>query len=331
MDHAAQVAGVAVDTRHWIGGQRVASAAHVHRHLAHRRDADRRGRQRAGGRGRRRGAAAARAFPAWGAVPPAERARILHAIADGVEARVEDLARVETTRQRLAAALAPARGDAAGGGQLPVLRRPPAAARPRRLRTRGHRNHVSWDPAGVTAVITPWNAPLMLATWRVAPALAAGNTVVAQAARVGAAHRVPAGRHRGRGRAARRRAQRPAGPRRRGRRRRWPPTRGCAGSASPGPCRPPGPSGSPPRPASPRCRFELGGKSPLLVLDDADLDLAVSLAVEQFDNAGQVCLAAVRILVHERDRRRVPRPVPGPGARRCARATRGTRPPTSAR
>ena len=44
--------------------------------------------------------------------------------------------------------------------------------------TRGHRNHVSWDPAGVTAVITPWNAPLMLATWRIAPALAAGNTVV---------------------------------------------------------------------------------------------------------------------------------------------------------
>jgi 5-carboxymethyl-2-hydroxymuconic-semialdehyde dehydrogenase len=45
--------------------------------------------------------------------------------------------------------------------------------------------------------------------------------------------------------------------------------------------------------------FELGGKSPLLVFDDADLDLAVDLAVEQFDNSGQVCLAAVRILVQE--------------------------------
>ena len=39
---------------------------------------------------------------------------------------------------------------------------------------------MSWAPAGVTAVITPWNAPLMLATWRIAPALAAGNTVVAK-------------------------------------------------------------------------------------------------------------------------------------------------------
>ena len=44
----------------------------------------------------------------------------------------------------------------------------------------GHREQVSWAPAGVTAVITPWNAPLMLATWRIAPALAAGNTVVAK-------------------------------------------------------------------------------------------------------------------------------------------------------
>src|SRR5262249_19592943 len=40
------------------------------------------------------------------------------------------------------------------------------------------RNRVSYDPAGVTALITPWNAPLMLATWKVGPALAAGNTVV---------------------------------------------------------------------------------------------------------------------------------------------------------
>ena len=44
--------------------------------------------------------------------------------------------------------------------------------------TRGHANHVSWDPSGVAALITPWNAPLMLATWKIGPALAAGDTVV---------------------------------------------------------------------------------------------------------------------------------------------------------
>jgi hypothetical protein len=44
--------------------------------------------------------------------------------------------------------------------------------------TRGHSNNVSWDPSGVAALITPWNAPLMLATWKIGPALAAGDTPV---------------------------------------------------------------------------------------------------------------------------------------------------------
>jgi 5-carboxymethyl-2-hydroxymuconic-semialdehyde dehydrogenase len=47
------------------------------------------------------------------------------------------------------------------------------------------------------------------------------------------------------------------------------------------------------------CSFELGGKSPTVILDDADLDLAVDLAVEQYDNAGQVCLAGTRLLVQD--------------------------------
>ncbi|OIQ63046.1 putative aldehyde dehydrogenase AldA [mine drainage metagenome] len=45
------------------------------------------------------------------------------------------------------------------------------------------------------------------------------------------------------------------------------------------------------------CSFELGGKSPTIIFDDADLDLAVDLAIEQYDNAGQVCLAGTRLLV----------------------------------
>ncbi len=47
------------------------------------------------------------------------------------------------------------------------------------------------------------------------------------------------------------------------------------------------------------CSFELGGKSPTIIFDDADLDLAVTIATEQFDNAGQVCLAGTRLLVQE--------------------------------
>ena len=243
--------------------------------------------------------AAARAFPAWSAVPPAERARLLHAIADGVEARVEDLARVETTDN---------------GSLLRSHRRgvmPRVAANFRffadhllRLghddfRTRGHRNHVSWDPAGVTAVITPWNAPLMLATWRIAPALAAGNTVVLKpperaplTASLLADIAAEAGLPDGvlnvlQGLGADAGAPLVADPR----------VRRISFTGSVRTARSIGIAAAANiTPVS----FELGGKSPLIVLDDADLDLAVSLAVEQFDNAGQVCLAAVRLLVHER-------------------------------
>jgi aminomuconate-semialdehyde/2-hydroxymuconate-6-semialdehyde dehydrogenase len=299
MDHAALVAGVAVDTRHWIGGQRVASAGTFTdiSPIDETRIAE-----VASGQAAEAGAAvtaAARAFPAWSAVPPAERARLLHVIADGVEARVEDLARVETTDN---------------GSLLRSHRRgvmPRVAANFRffadhllRLghddfRTRGHRNHVSWDPAGVTAVITPWNAPLMLATWRVAPALAAGNTVVLKPpewapltasllADIAAEAGLPdgvlnvlqgLGAEAGAPLAADPRVRRISftGSVRTAR------SIGIAAAANITPV-----------------SFELGGKSPLVVLDDADLDLAVSLAVEQFDNAGQVCLAAVRLLVHER-------------------------------
>ncbi len=76
--------------------------------------------------------------------------------------------------------------------------------------------------------------------------------------------------------------------------------------------------------------FELGGKSPLVVFADADFDLAVSLAVEQFDNAGQVCLGRLPDPGRGVDRRSVPGGRPGPGASGSCRATRATRRPRSA-
>src|SRR3954469_7643337 len=295
---AATVAGVEVDTRHWIGGRRVASTqtfedvspidggvvAEVARGTGSEVEAavD----------------AARAAFSTWSGTSPQERAAVLHRIADGVEKRIEELAQVETRDN----------GSLLSSHRRGVM--PRVATNFRffadhllNLRqddreTRGHRNHVTWDPAGVTAVVTPWNAPLMLATWRIAPALAAGNTVVAKPpewapltasllADIAAEAGLPDGVFnvvQGLGGEAG--APLVADPRvRRISFTGSVPTAQRIGEAAAANVTP--------------VSFELGGKSPLLVLDDADVDLAVDLAVEQFDNSGQVCLAAVRILVQE--------------------------------
>jgi aminomuconate-semialdehyde/2-hydroxymuconate-6-semialdehyde dehydrogenase len=294
----AEVAGTTVDVRHWIGGRRVASArllddvspldgrviAQVARGTAVESAAA--------------VAAAADAFPAWAATPPAVRAAILHRIADGIDARREELAQLETVDN----------GSLLRSHRRGVMPRVAMNFRffaDRLLAlhhddfdTRGHRNHVSWDPAGVTAVITPWNAPLMLASWRIAPALAAGNTVVAKppewapltaSVLADIAHQagLPAGVFnvvQGLGSEAG--ASLAANPAvRRISFTGSVPTAKLIGAAAAANVTP--------------VSFELGGKSPLLVLDDADLELAVSLAVEQFDNAGQVCLGATRFLIQD--------------------------------
>src|SRR5262245_29004354 len=94
--HIATVEGVEVDTRHWIGGERVASG----RTFADVSPIDEAEiAQVAAGSAAEvdRAVAAARAaFPAWAALPVAERSGILRRVADGIAARVEDLARVET-------------------------------------------------------------------------------------------------------------------------------------------------------------------------------------------------------------------------------------------
>jgi aminomuconate-semialdehyde/2-hydroxymuconate-6-semialdehyde dehydrogenase len=297
--HIATVEGVPVDTRHWIGGERVASAG-TFADVSPLDESEIAQVAAGGAEEVELAVAAARAaFPAWAALPVASRAAVLRRVADGVEARLEDLARVETRDN---------------GSLLRSHRRgvmPRVAANFRffaeyaehqlghpDLSVRGHRERITYDPAGVVAIITPWNAPLMLATWRIGPALAAGNTVVLKPpewapltasllADIMAEAGVPAGVFnvvQGTGLSA-----------------------GAPLTAHPGINRLAF-TGSVPtagviaRAAAPHIvplSFELGGKSPLLVFDDADLDLAVALAVEQFDNAGQVCLGAFRILVQE--------------------------------
>ena len=296
---ALTVAGVLVDPRHYIGGQRIASSSTFPNYSPI--DGSLIGQVARGGQLEANLAveAARAAFPAWSKTPPVERAKIMHRIADLVEARLEDLAIVETMDN----------GSLLRSHRRGVM---PRVAHNFRFfadwlvnelhhspfETRGHQNQVSWNPAGVAVLITPWNAPLMLATWKVAPALASGDTVILKPAEwspltasllceIAEEAGLPAGVLnvvQGYGEEA-----------------------GAALVAHPGISRISF-TGSVPtakivaRAAADNltpCSFELGGKSPTIIFADADLDLAVNLAVEQYDNAGQVCLAGTRLLVQD--------------------------------
>jgi 5-carboxymethyl-2-hydroxymuconic-semialdehyde dehydrogenase len=122
--------------------------------------------------------AARAAFPAWAALPGAERRRILHRIADAIEARAEEIAFLECldTGQALRfmakAALRGAENFRFFADKAPEARDGKAMYAP------GQWNITMRVPIGPVGVITPWNTPFMLSTWKIAPALAAGCTVV---------------------------------------------------------------------------------------------------------------------------------------------------------
>jgi len=294
-----EVEGVEVDTRHWINGERIASST-TFTDISPI-DETEMGEIFAGGKDEvdRAVGAARDAFPAWAALPVAERSAILRRVADGIDARAEELSRVET-RDNGSLLRSHRRGVMPRVGMNFRYFADWAEQMQHEDREiRGHRERITFDPAGVVAIITPWNAPLMLATWRIGPALAAGNTVVVKPPEwapltasmladitheaglpagvfnvvqgTGAQAGAPLTRHPGINRLSFTGSV---------------PTAGTIAAAA--------------APNIVPLSFELGGKSPLLVFDDCDLDLAVDLAVEQFDNAGQVCLGAFRLLVQER-------------------------------
>ncbi|HEX3300262.1 MAG TPA: aldehyde dehydrogenase [Actinomycetota bacterium] len=242
-------------------------------------------------------ASADHAARGWGRTPPKDRAAVLHRIADGVEARVEEISVVETRDN----------GSLLRSHRRSVM---PRVARNFRFFAdklleieaegdatfNGNRERFTWDPSGVTAVIGPWNAPLMLATWRIAPALAAGNAVVHKPPEwapltasllgdIALDAGLPAGAYnvvQGIGEEA-----------------------GAALVAHPGVSRiaftgsvetgrfVAAAAAQNLTPTS----LELGGKSPFLIFADADRGAALNQAVGQFDNAGQVCLAGTRLLI----------------------------------
>lgn len=300
---AAEIEGHRVDTRHWIDGKRVEGARYfedvspideaVIAEVAAGAPED----------VARAVEAATRAFASWKQTPPEQRAGYLHAIADLIESRIEQLAAVETRdngsllRSHLRGVMPRvAHNFRFFADWLRELGHPD-------FEVRGHRNQVSWAPSGVAAIITPWNAPLMLATWRIAPALAAGCTVVYKPpewapltasllADITAEAGLPPGVFnvvQGLGPEAGDALVRHPDVRRISFTGSVPTARTIAAAAA-----------ANLTPLS----FELGGKSPFIVFEDADLDLAVQTAVGQYDNAGQVCLAGTRILVEASIRER---------------------------
>ncbi|MET4060943.1 betaine-aldehyde dehydrogenase [Arthrobacter sp. UYP6] len=243
--------------------------------------------------------AAGAAFETWGQSTPAERQRALLRIADAVEERAEELADLECSETGK-----PRAGIV--GDEIEVmadqLRFFAGAARTLEGRASAeyladHTSSIRREPIGVIGQVTPWNYPLMMAVWKVGPALAAGNTVVLKPADSTpgttlllaeiAAEFLPAGafnvvlgdRTTGQSLVADKTPQMVSitGSVRAGME--------VAGAAAQD---------------VKRVHLELGGKAPVLVFDDVDIAAAVAgIVPAAFYNAGQDCTAATRVLVHE--------------------------------
>jgi len=241
--------------------------------------------------------AASRAFPGWSSLPNADRARWMEKLADALEARLDEFAHAESRD---------------GGKPIKLAREVEIPRAISNLRFFAHAatqfaseshhgqaglNYTLRQPLGVVATISPWNLPLYLLTWKIAPALAAGNTVVAKpsevtphtatmlaelAAEVGFPKGVLNLVHGLGPEVGEPLIQHPAvkavsftGSTAVGRR--------IAGIAAP---------------LLKKVSLELGGKNPTLVFADSDwkdnLDTIVRSA---FQNSGQICLCGSRILV----------------------------------
>jgi betaine-aldehyde dehydrogenase/5-carboxymethyl-2-hydroxymuconic-semialdehyde dehydrogenase len=297
-EHRVDVAGVSVSTDHFVAGRRVPSAerfvdispidertlAEVSRATVD--DVDLAAR------------AAHDAFPAWAALGPAGRAPFLHRLADLIDANVDRLAAVECEDMAMLLRSLKARVIARGARNFRAYADLAVAYEERDWRSNGTWNRVQRMPSGPAAVITPWNAPFMLSTWKTAPALAAGCTVVLKPAEwsplscslladLVAEAGLPAGVFnllQGIGEEAGAALVS------------HPLVRRVSFTGSPETGRLIGVSAA--RNLVP-FTAELGGKSPFLVFADADLDAAARKAAGQYDDAGQVCLAGTRLLVEE--------------------------------
>jgi len=159
----------------------------------------------------------------------------------------------------------------------------------------GHTSWIRREPIGVVGQVTPWNYPLLMAVWKIGPALAAGNTVVLKPSDTTpestlrlaelASEFLPAGT-----------LNVVTGDRETGRLLVEHPTPGLV--AITGSVRAGAEVAASAAPQVKRVHLELGGKAPVVVFDDADIEAAVEgIAVAGYFNAGQDCTAATRVLV----------------------------------
>ena len=298
MSGRVDMAGVSVSTDHFIGGERVASAET----FADLSPIDERPLAEVARGGQREAdlavAAATRAAPGWGALGPPGRAVVLHRLADLIEAHTEELAIVECVDMAMLLRSLRARLISRCARNFRSYADLAVAYEERAWSSNGTANRVIRRPSGPAVVITPWNAPLMLSTWKIAPALAAGSPVILKPAEwsplscslladLAAAAGFPAGvlnvvQGIGEEIGAALTAH--------------PGVRRISFTGSPEAARHIGVAAA--RNIVP-FTGELGGKGPLLVFEDCDLEAAARKAAGQYDDSGQVCLAGTRLLVQE--------------------------------
>lgn len=241
-------------------------------------------------------AAAVATFPAWAALSTDERGTYLDRLADLIDRDVERIAHVECLDMAMLEESLRLRVISRGARNFRAYAELARQYESRRWSSNGTDNTVLRMPAGPTVVITPWNAPFMLSTWKCAPALAAGNTVVLKPAEwsplscsllmdlVTEAAFPPGVFNLVQGLGAEVGSALVNDPR----------VRRISFTGSPETGRLIGEAA-----AKNIVPFtaELGGKGPFVVFADADLDAAAQKAAVMFDDGGQVCLAGTRLLV----------------------------------
>jgi betaine-aldehyde dehydrogenase len=242
----------------------------------------------------------ARAFEEWRWTTPSERQRALLRIADAIEERADEFVRVESQNTGKPLALTASEEVPPMCDQIRFFA---GAARVLEGRSAGeymagHTSFIRREPVGVCAAVTPWNYPALMAVWKWAPALAAGNTMVLKPSDTTPASTVwmaelmaeflPAGvfnvvcGDRDTGAAL---VRHPI-----------PRMVSITGSVRAGMAVAKAAADD-----VKRVHLELGGKAPVIVFDDADLELAAeNIAIGGYFNAGQDCTAATRVLAGPR-------------------------------